>query len=84
MTEKEGAVGPSDNRGLKNVVHMAVGFFLVFFAFNTTQALQSSRNQSVGLIGLGLLYLVFSVTSLLGATPMTQWTGSKLAIAIGF
>ena len=69
--------------GTRNVAHMGLAFFFLFFAFNTVQALQSSVNQSVGLIALGLLYLVFSATSLLGATPMSQKTGSKLAIAIG-
>jgi len=84
--EEAGETGVSvhtTSKGTRNVAHMGIGFFLLFFAFNTVQALQSSINDSVGIIALGLLYLVFSLASLLGATPMTAKLGAKWALLIG-
>jgi MFS family permease len=69
--------------GFWNVLHLGFGFLLLFFAFNTAQALQSEVNENVGIIALGLLYLAFSFSSLFGATHLTNKLSAKYAVAIG-
>ncbi|KAK8795522.1 hypothetical protein WA158_000179 [Blastocystis sp. Blastoise] len=65
-----------------NVVIMTFCFFGIFFAFNTSQAMQTSLGGIQGYINLGCLYGVFCVFSLFGPKVVDMW-GPKVSMLLG-
>lgn len=64
------------------VVHVAVGFFFVFAAFNAAQALATTISGNLGNISLATLYAVFTISCLF-APSIVMRLGPKLSMAIG-
>ena len=52
---------------LMNALHLSCSFCLIFLAFSVAQNSQTSLNPTVGAIGLGILYAVFTVSNTFSA-----------------
>mmetsp|Transcript_4255 Transcript_4255/g.11895 ORF Transcript_4255/g.11895 Transcript_4255/m.11895 type:complete len:479 (+) Transcript_4255:50-1486(+) len=70
-------------RELYNVIHLGVACLFLFTSFNTTQSLQSSVNAKVGLVSLGVLYLSFSLSSILVANTLASKLGTRWSLVLG-
>jgi MFS family permease len=68
----------------KNVTVMSFGFFFVFFAFNTVQALTTTiiPNADLGHISLAVLYFFFVIFCFL-APEMVNKLGPRMSMTIG-
>ena len=68
----------------KNVTIMSVGFFFIFFAFSTVQALSTTiiPNANLGHISLAILYFFFVVFCFL-APNMVNKLGPRVSMTIG-
>jgi len=71
---------PDPNR--KYVLVMGAGFFGIFMAFNTAQALQSTVNQTLGNACLCTLYTVFTIACLAGPIVVDKW-GPRISMIVG-
>jgi len=64
------------------VLIMGMGFFGIFMAFNTAQALQSTLNKTLGNACLCTLYGTFTVACLVGPLVVDRW-GPKISMIVG-
>jgi len=65
-----------------SVLIMGLGFFGIFMAFNTAQALQSSVNHTLGNACLCVLYATFTAACLVGPIVVEKW-GPKISMIVG-
>jgi len=77
----------NDKKGvyyLFNVLHMSIGFFLVYTAFSGIQNLSTSLlTDELGKVSPAVLYVVFTVNCLLGPSLVAK-LGVKLCLTLGF
>ncbi len=73
-----------DKTYTNSVIRMATGFFFVFMAFNTTQALETTilTDKTLARVALGVLYAVFTATTVF-APKVVDVIGPRLSMAIG-
>ena len=67
---------------MKNVIVLSICFFGIFFAFNTSQALQTNSHGIQGYINLGCLYGMFAAFSIIGP-KIVAMVGPKYSMIIG-
>ena len=72
----------SDSEGRRNLSVLSGGFLLLFIAFNATQNLQTSLNDSLGYNSLATLYVVFAFSSLFSAWAV-RFLEEKASIFLG-
>ena len=77
--EEEGNRAP---QGMCGVLVLACGFFMVFFAYSAAQNLQTSLAGMTGYISLGIIYVVFAVSSLFAPTAIAS-AGEKPVLIAG-
>jgi len=67
-----------------SVLRLGAGFFCVFMAFNTTQALISTltSDKTLAYATLGVLYGIFTMTSFI-APKLVDLMGPRIAITVG-
>ncbi|CEL96627.1 unnamed protein product [Vitrella brassicaformis CCMP3155] len=58
---------------LRDVIFLGLGFFGLFAAFNTSQALLTVFDGGTGLLGFALLYSVFALTSFVAPPVIAKW-----------
>ncbi|XP_078429262.1 major facilitator superfamily protein [Wolffia australiana] len=75
---------PQEKNHAKDVHILSFGFLFVFSAYSAAQNLESTVNDDndLGTISLGVLYLSFTLFSLI-ASPMVKSLGSKNALILG-
>lgn len=64
------------------ILMLSAGFFGIFLAFNTTQALQSTLNGSVGTAATATLYAAFTLVCIPGP-KLVDYMGPKLSMVVG-
>ncbi|ELR13602.1 uncharacterized protein ACA1_037740 [Acanthamoeba castellanii str. Neff] len=71
-------------RHLFNALILSVSFFLIFFAFSTTQNLESSLVPGkMGFWSLAALYASFCISSLFIASPIANLLPPRFALLVG-
>jgi len=67
-----------------SVYRMGIGFFFLFMAFNTTQALETTllSDQTLAYATLGVLYGVFTATTII-APKLVDILGPRIGMGIG-
>jgi hypothetical protein len=63
-------------RELLNIIHLGISFCILFIAYNTVQSFETSVNHNLGLITLGTLYFIFSISNLI-AGPIVTFLGER-------
>lgn len=66
----------------KHILLMSACFFFLFFAFNTSQSMQTSLSGALGYINLGCLYGMFAGFSIVGPAVVGK-IGPKTSMIIG-
>ena len=66
-----------------NVLHLSISFLLLFTSYNTTQNLESILNGSHGLASLGVLYISFSLSSILLANTVLDLLNPRMSLVLG-
>ncbi len=68
----------------QSVLRMSAGFFFVFMAFNTTQALETTllTDKTLAYATLGVLYGVFTLTTII-APKIVDILGPRLSMFVG-
>lgn len=75
-------VEEAPTHALYNVVVLGINFLLLFFAFNTIQAFETTLNHSLGFISLATLYTCFSISTLFSGVVVSA-LGPRLTLFIG-
>jgi len=76
------AKADTSSKYTRYVLIMGAGFFGIFMAFNTAQALQSTLNRTLGNACLCTLYGTFTVACLIGPLVVERW-GPKISMIVG-
>ena len=69
-------------QGMCGVLVLACGFFMVFFAYSAAQNLQTSLDGMTGYVSLGIIYVVFAVSSLFAPTAIAT-AGERPVLVAG-
>ena len=69
-------------QGLSGVLVLASAFFLIFFAYSAAQNLQTSLEGMTGYVSLGVIYVVFAISSLF-VPSLIATIGEKRVLIIG-
>lgn len=75
-------VEEAPTHALYNVVVLGINFLLLFFAFNTIQAFETTLNHSLGFISLATLYTCFSISTLFSGLVVSA-LGPRLTLFVG-
>jgi MFS family permease len=80
----DGGSGSGGKRHLINALLLSTSFFLIFFAYSTTQNLESSLIPGkMGYWSLAALYASFCVSSLFIAAPIANLLPPRFALLVG-
>eukprot|EP00759_Apiculatamorpha_spiralis_P025257 PhF_6_TR28293/c0_g1_i2/m.41900 len=66
-----------------HTIHLAIGFLILFIAFNAAQTMESSLHAELGTTSLAIVYAFYAFASLFLATPVVLRIGPRNGLIVG-